>query len=84
MTTHDTSQETRTMTITMDAAELRRIALAVETSAARDDARPVLADIRAKLSGVVCAPHSRVRGERRRYANTPFMSRKACYHLPSN
>src|SRR5829696_6232199 len=50
-TTHATTQETRTMTLTVDAAELRRIALAVEKSAAKDDSRPVLAGIHASVKG---------------------------------
>jgi hypothetical protein len=50
-TTHDTTQETRTMPLTMDAAGLRRIALTVEKSAARDDSCPVLSGINASVSG---------------------------------
>jgi hypothetical protein len=41
-TTHDTTQESRTMPRTIDAAELRRIALAVEKYAPRDGSCPVL------------------------------------------
>src|SRR5829696_5375816 len=50
-TTHATTQETRTMTLTVDAAEPRRIALAVEKSAAKDDSRPVLTGIHASVKG---------------------------------
>src|SRR5688572_9688902 len=50
-TTHDTTQENAAMTLTIDAAELRRIALAVEKSAAKDDSRPVLAGIHASVKG---------------------------------
>ena len=50
-TTHDTTQETRTKTLTIDAAELRRLTLAVEKSAAKDDSRPVLAGISATIAG---------------------------------
>ena len=39
------------MILTIDAAELRRIILAVEKSAARDDSRPVLAGIQATVKG---------------------------------
>jgi DNA polymerase III sliding clamp (beta) subunit (PCNA family) len=39
------------MTLTIDAAELRRIALAVEKSAAKDDSRPVLQGIHARIAG---------------------------------
>jgi hypothetical protein len=40
-----------TQTLTIDAAELRRIALAVEKSAAKDDSRPALAGIQARIEG---------------------------------
>jgi DNA polymerase III sliding clamp (beta) subunit (PCNA family) len=38
-------------TLTIAAAELRRITLAVEKSAAKDDSRPVLAGIQATITG---------------------------------
>lgn len=48
---HDTLTGAHAMTITIDAAELRRLILAVEKSAARDDSRPVLAGIQATING---------------------------------
>jgi hypothetical protein len=53
---HDTTTGAPTITLTLAAAELRRIVLAVEKSAAKDDSRPVLAGIQARVKGDLPSP----------------------------